>query len=198
MAAAWPCRASPPASVPESNRLSALEENCRTTRARFSLAAPPRPPPKPPPPKSPRPAAASGAAGAPGVRVMSRASVFRYKHKELDPQQVGRELKVDAVLTGSIAQHGDELVLSTELVKVDDGSHPWGEEYQRRKADLLTLQQEMAAEVSQRLQPNLTGEQRQRLTKLPTQSPEAYQLYVKGHYFLDRWSTESRKKAMTS
>jgi TolB-like protein/Tfp pilus assembly protein PilF len=133
----------------------------------------------------------------PGVRVMSRASVFRYKHKELDPQQVGRELKVDAVLTGSIAQHGDELVLSTELVKVDDGSHLWGKEYQRRKADLLTLQQEMAAEVSQRLQPNLTGAQRQRLTKLPTQSPEAYQLYVKGHYFLDRWSTESRKKAMT-
>jgi eukaryotic-like serine/threonine-protein kinase len=133
----------------------------------------------------------------PGVRVMSRASVFRYKHKELDPQQVGRELKVDAVLTGSIAQRGDELVLSTELVKVDDGSHLWGKEYQRRKADLLTLQQEMAAEVSQRLQPDLTGEQKRKLTKVPTQSPEAYQFYVKGHYFLDRWNTESRKKAMT-
>jgi tetratricopeptide (TPR) repeat protein len=115
----------------------------------------------------------------------------------IDPQQVGRDLKVDAVLTGSIAQHGDELVLSTELVKVDDGSHLWGRQYVRRKADLLALQQEMAAEVSQRLQPNLTGEQKQKLSRLPTQSPEAYQLYVKGHYFLDRWSTESRKKAMT-
>jgi tetratricopeptide (TPR) repeat protein len=61
---------------------------------------------------------------------------------------------------------------------------------------LLTLQQEVAAEVSQRLQPNLTGEQKQKLNRLPTQSPEAYQLYVKGHYFLDRWSTESRQKAM--
>jgi serine/threonine protein kinase/Tfp pilus assembly protein PilF len=132
----------------------------------------------------------------PEVRVMSRASVFRFKHKEIDPQQVGQELKVAAVLTGSISQHGDELVLNTELVKVDDGSHLWGKEYQGRKADLLTLQQEMAAQVSQRLQPNLTGAQKQKLSRLPTQSPEAYQLYVKGHYFLDRWSTESRKKAM--
>ncbi|MGA3351181.1 MAG: serine/threonine-protein kinase [Candidatus Sulfotelmatobacter sp.] len=132
----------------------------------------------------------------PEVRVMSRASVFRYKHKEVDPQQVGQELKVDAVLTGSIAQRGDQLVLNTELVKVNDGSHLWGKEYEGRKADLLTLQQEMAAQVSQRLQPNLTGAQKQKLSRLPTQSPEAYQLYVKGHYFLDRWSTESRKKAM--
>jgi len=132
----------------------------------------------------------------PEVRVMSRASVFRYKHKEIDPQQVGQDLKVDAVLTGRIAQHGDELVLNTELVKVDDGSHLWGKEYEGKKADLLTLQQEMAAQVSQRLQPNMTGAQKQNLSRLPTQSPEAYQLYVKGHYFLDRWSTESRKKAM--
>ena len=132
----------------------------------------------------------------PEVRVMSRASVFRYKHKEIDPQQVGQELKVDAVLTGSIAQHGDEWMLNAELVKVEDGSHLWGKEYEGRKADLLTLQQEMAAQVSQRLQPNLTGAQKQKLSRLPTQSPEAYQLYVKGHYFLDRWSTESRKKAM--
>jgi eukaryotic-like serine/threonine-protein kinase len=132
----------------------------------------------------------------PGVRVMSRASVFRYKRKEIDAQQMGRDLKVDAVLTGSIAQHDDQLLLSTELVKVDDGSHLWGKQYERKRTDLLTLQQEVAAEVSQRLQPNLTGEQKQKLNRLPTQSPEAYQLYVKGHYFLDRWSTESRQKAM--
>ncbi len=132
----------------------------------------------------------------PGVRVMSRASVFRYKRKEIDPQQIGRDLKVDAVLTGSIARRGDQLLLRAELVKVDDGSHLWGRKYEHRRADLLTLQQEMAADLSQRLQPNLTGEQKQKLSRLPTQSPEAYQLYVKGHYFLDRWSTEGRKKAM--
>jgi hypothetical protein len=131
-----------------------------------------------------------------GSFLMSRASVFRYKHKEIDPQQVGQELKVDTVLS-TITQRGDELTLSTELVKVGDGSHLWGKEYEGRKADLLTLQQEMAAQVSERLQPNLTGAQKQKLSRLPTQSPEAYQLYVKGHYFLDRWSTESRKKAMT-
>jgi serine/threonine protein kinase len=132
----------------------------------------------------------------PGVRVMSRASVFRYKRKEIDPQQVGRELKVNAVLTGSIAQQGDGLVLNTELVNVDDGSRLWGRKYEGKKSELLALQQEIAAQISQRLQPNLSGAQKRKLSRLPTQSPEAYQLYVKGHYFLDRWSTESRKKAM--
>jgi TolB-like protein/Tfp pilus assembly protein PilF len=132
----------------------------------------------------------------PDVKVMSRGSVFRYKHKEVDPQQVGRDLKVDAVLTGSIAQRGDRLVLNTELVKVDDGSHLWGKQYDRNQADVLTVQQEVAAEVSQRLQPKLTGEQKNHLATLPTQNAESYQLYVKGRYFFDRWSSDGRKKAL--
>ena len=61
--------------------------------------------------------------------VMSRSSVLRYKGKEIDPQQVGRELKVDAVLTGNIAQRGGQPVLNIELVKADDGSHLWGKQY---------------------------------------------------------------------
>jgi serine/threonine protein kinase/tetratricopeptide (TPR) repeat protein len=132
----------------------------------------------------------------PDVRVMSRGSVFRYKNKETDPQRVGRELKVDAVLTGNVARRGDQIVLSTELVNVDDGSHIWGKRYSGSAADLLTLQQEIAGDISQRLQPQLNGEQKQKLTKLPTDSPEAYQLYVKGRYFNDRFSADGRAKAL--
>ena len=132
----------------------------------------------------------------PEVRVMSRASVSRYKGKDIDPQQAGRELKVDAVLTGSISRQRDHLALSAELVKVDDGSHLWGKQYERSVADLLTLQQQIAAEVSQRLQPKLTADQKENLQRLPTQNLEAYQLYAKARYFFDRWSTEGRKQAV--
>ena len=132
----------------------------------------------------------------PDVRVMSRGSVFRYKNKETDPQRVGHELNVDAVLTGSVAKRGDQIVLSAELVNVDDGSHIWGKRYSGSAAEMLTLQQEIAGDISQRLQPQLSGEQKGKLAKLPTDSPEAYQLYVKGRYFDDRFTEDGRAKAL--
>jgi len=132
----------------------------------------------------------------PDVRVMSRGSVFRYKNKEIDPQRVGHELKVDAVLTGNVAERGGQIVLSTELVNVDDGSHIWGKRYSGSAADLLTLQQKIASDISQRLQPQLNEEQKQKLARLPTDSPEAYQLYVKGRYFNDRFTADGRAKAV--
>jgi eukaryotic-like serine/threonine-protein kinase len=132
----------------------------------------------------------------PDVRVMSRASVFRFKNKEIDPQEVGRELKVDAVLMGSIAQRADRLILNTELVKVEDGSHLWGKQYEGSQADTLALQQQIGAEVSQRLEPKLTDNQRQKLQKLPTQNTEAYQLYVKARFLFDQWTKEGRKESV--
>jgi TolB-like protein/Tfp pilus assembly protein PilF len=132
----------------------------------------------------------------PDVRVMSRGSVFRYKKKEADPQRVGHELKVEAVLTGNIAQKGNQFVLSVELVKVDDDSHIWGKRYSGSAADVLILQQEIAGDISQRLQPQLSGEQKQKLAKLPTDSSEAYQLYVMGRYFNDRYTADGRAKAL--
>jgi hypothetical protein len=105
-------------------------------------------------------------------------------------------LKVDAVLTGSIAQRGDHLLLNTELVKVDDGSHLWGKQYECGQADLLALQQGIGAEVSQRLETNLTDNRRQTPQKLPTQNEEAYELYVKARFFSNRWSEEGRKESV--
>ena len=132
----------------------------------------------------------------PEVRVMSRSSVVRYKQKSVDSQQAGRDLNVDAVLTGSIAQRGSQVVVSAELVKVADGSHLWGRQYERNSADMLALQQQIASDISQRLQPGLSGEQKQKLARLPTQNQQAYQLYVKGRYFFDRWHEADRKKAV--
>ncbi len=132
----------------------------------------------------------------PDVRVMSRSSVGRYKQQNVDSQKAGHDLNVDAVLTGRITQRGGQIMVSTELVKVADGSHLWGRQYQRDAADTLALQQQIGSDLSQRLQPSLSGEQKQKLARLPTQNPQAYQLYVKGRYFQDRWESADRAKAL--
>jgi len=132
----------------------------------------------------------------PDVRVMSRSSVGRYKQQNVDSQKAGHDLNVDAVLTGRITQRGGQVVVSAELVKVADGSHLWGRQYQRDAADTLALQQQIGSDLSQRLQPRLSGEQKQKLARLGTQNQQAYQLYVKGRYFDDRWETADRAKAL--
>jgi serine/threonine protein kinase len=132
----------------------------------------------------------------PDVRVMSRSSVDRYKQQSVDSQKAGHDLNVDAVLTGRITQRGGQVVVSAELVKVADGSHLWGRQYQRDSADMLALQQQIGSDLSQRLQPSLSGEQKEKLARLPTQNQQAYQLYVKGRYFDDRWEPAGRAKAL--
>ncbi len=131
----------------------------------------------------------------PDVRVMSRGSVVPYKSKQIDPQQVGRDLNVEAVLTGQLVQQGDEVRFTTELTKTADGSHLWGKQYGGKIADILALQQNIAAEISQQLQPKLSKNQKEELQRLPTQSPEAYQLYVKGRYLLDQWNPDGFKQS---
>ena len=132
----------------------------------------------------------------PDVRVMSRSSVERYKLQNVDSQKAGHDLNVDAVLTARITQRGGQVVVSAELVKVADGSHLWGRQYQRDAADMLALQQQIGSDLSQRLQPSLSGEQKQKLARLPTQNQQAYQFYVKGRYFQDRWEGADRAKAL--
>ena len=119
------------------------------------------------------------------LRVMARSTVFRYKGREADPQKAGRELGVDAVLTGRVVQRGDTLVVQADLVNVADGTQIWGEQYNRKLTDLMALQSEIARDVSQKLRARLSGEDAQKLAKNYTENVEAYQLYLKGryHYF---------------
>jgi TolB-like protein/Tfp pilus assembly protein PilF len=119
----------------------------------------------------------------PHPKVMSRNSVFRYKGREADAQAMGRDLKVQAVLTGRVVQRGDGLSISAELVDVWDNSHLWGEQYNRRLSEILTTQEEIAKEISERLRLKLTGEEKSRLTRRSTDDTEAYQLYLKGRFF---------------
>jgi serine/threonine protein kinase/tetratricopeptide (TPR) repeat protein len=132
----------------------------------------------------------------PNLKVMSRSSIFHYKGREIDPETVGRELKVKAVLTGRLVQQGDSLFLSTELVNTSDDSHIWGEEFNRKTSDILPLQQELAQIVAQKLRVKLSSEQQQTFARQGTQNPEAYVLYVRGRYSWDKLTEESLKQAV--
>jgi TolB-like protein len=132
----------------------------------------------------------------PHLKVMSRSSVFHYKGREIDPQAVGRELKVKAVLTGRLVQHDDNLFLSTELVNASDDSHIWGEEFNRKASDILPLQQELAQIIAQKLRVKLSSGQQQAFARQGTQNPEAYALYVRGRSSWDQLTEKSLKEAI--
>src|SRR5207248_2722576 len=101
----------------------------------------------------------------PELRVMARTTVFSYKGRELSPQKVGHDLNVDAVLLGRIAQRGDNLTIQTDLVSVADGSELWGDQYNRKVSDLLTVQGDIAKEIYDNLRPKLTGQEITKLAK---------------------------------
>jgi len=132
----------------------------------------------------------------PNLKVMSRSSVFHYKGRDIDPQTVGRELNVKAVLTGRLVQQGDSLFLSAELVNTSDDSHVWGEEFNRKTSDILPLQQELAQIIAQKLRVKLSSERQQTFARQGTQNPEAYALYVRGRYSWDKLTEESLKQAV--
>jgi serine/threonine protein kinase/tetratricopeptide (TPR) repeat protein len=124
----------------------------------------------------------SSLAHVPQLKVKSRNSVFRYKGKDVDVQKVGKELTVDALLTGRVAQHGDMVQVSADLTNVQDNTEIWGEQYERKASDIIALQQQIAGDIVGKLRSSMTGAEKQRVTKQGTQNPEAYQLYVKGRY----------------
>jgi TolB-like protein/Tfp pilus assembly protein PilF len=137
----------------------------------------------------------------PKLKVMARSTVFRYKNrdgqsKEMDAQNVGRELRVRAVLTGFVKHVGDRLQINVELVDANDGAQLWGETYNRPLADLMTLQEEMSAEIVEKLRLRLTGAEKKKLRKKTTENSEAYQLYLKGRYHWNKRTEDSLKRGI--
>jgi serine/threonine protein kinase/tetratricopeptide (TPR) repeat protein len=132
----------------------------------------------------------------PQLRVMARGTVFTYKGREVDPRAVGRELRVDTVLTGRISRRGGALLVSTELVRSADGSQIWGEQYNRPVEDLLAVQEELSREISEKLPLRLSGEDKERMARGQTESREAYHLLLKGRFHANKRSEEGLRKAI--
>ena len=130
------------------------------------------------------------------LRVMARSATFRYKGQEVDPQEIGQKLGVHAVLTGRVRQLGDRLIIGAELVDVADGTQFWGERYERKPSDIFETQEEIAREISDKLQVAVSGPQRDLLAKRDTDDAEAYKLYLKGTYYRGKWTEEGFKKSV--
>jgi serine/threonine-protein kinase len=130
------------------------------------------------------------------IKVRSRNSVFRYKGRETDPQTVGRELRVRAVLTGRVEKRADELSTSVELIDTQDESVLWGERYTRRLSDLVGLQEELARDVAANLRLRLSGAEQTQLVKNYATNSEAYQLYLQGRYYWNKRTAAGFQKAI--
>jgi DNA-binding SARP family transcriptional activator len=131
-----------------------------------------------------------------GLRVLASSTVFRYKGRGADPQEVGRALGARAVLTGRVLQLGDRLVIRVELVNTSDGAQIWGEQYDGHVSDVLAVQEEIAQRISEKLQLRLTSEERGRLAGRHTESTEAYHAYLRGHYFWNKRTEDGLRKGI--
>jgi len=118
----------------------------------------------------------------PELKVRSRNSVFRYKGKDVDVQKVGDELGVSALVSGRVIPHGDNVEVNAELTAVRDNTEIWGQHYSGKSADIISLQQQIAGDIAEKLRSKISPSEKQQVTKLGTQNPEAYELYLKGRY----------------
>jgi serine/threonine-protein kinase len=132
----------------------------------------------------------------PGLRVMSRTSVFHYKGKPANPVSVGKELRVSAVVVGRIETVGDKLVVSAELVDTRDNALIWGNRYQTARSDLFSVQDSLASEIAHMLRLQLGGREQELLTKRHTADPRAYELYLKGRFQWNKRNAEGLYNAI--
>lgn len=122
----------------------------------------------------------------PNLSVKARSSVFRYKGKETDAKTIGSELGVQALLNGRVIQRGDQLSLNLELIDAQTENVIWTDQYDRKSSDLVSLQNEIARDVSSRLRLKLSGADEEVLAKNYTADSEAYRLYLQGRFYWNK------------
>jgi eukaryotic-like serine/threonine-protein kinase len=132
----------------------------------------------------------------PKLRVMSPSTVFTYKGRGVDPREVGHNLHVAVVLQGRVTKFGDALRIKVDLVNATDGSELWGEEYNPKMADILGAQSDISRKIVVKLRLRLTGDEEKRLAKPATENPEAYQLYLKGRYYAEKFTQDGVQKGI--
>ncbi|HJS51181.1 MAG TPA: tetratricopeptide repeat protein [Pyrinomonadaceae bacterium] len=130
----------------------------------------------------------------PELNVKARTSVFRYKGKEIDPLSTGRELSVQAILTGRLVKQDNSVTLYTELVDTSTENTLWTGSYTRPLANVVLLQNELARDVAAKLQARFSGADQKRLSSPQTKNEEAYRLYLAGRYHLNRLTDDGFRK----
>jgi TolB-like protein/DNA-binding winged helix-turn-helix (wHTH) protein len=131
------------------------------------------------------------------LKVIARTTAFRYKGKETDPQAIGRDLRVDAIITGRVMHQGDSLIVQADLLNTTEGAQVWGARYSRRLSDIFAVQEEIAQEIAGNLQFKLTGEQKRALSRRYTENILAYQNYMLGWARMQRRTPQDFLSAIT-
>jgi TolB-like protein len=132
----------------------------------------------------------------PGLRVVSRSSAFSFKGKNISPVEAGRQLKVQAVITGRVQQRGDSLVVSAELVDAATDAQIWGERYERKASELMAVQGDIARALAAQLRPQMSSEAEGQMAARPTTNSQAYELYLRGRFHWNRRDRESLAKGL--
>jgi TolB-like protein/Tfp pilus assembly protein PilF len=132
----------------------------------------------------------------PGLKVIARSSAFRYKGKNANAEEAAHALGVKSILTGRVLRHGENLEISVELMDARDKTHMWGGQYNRRGRDLMTMQQDIAQEISRTLRLKLSSAEQSRVGDLHTANGEAYELYLKGRFYWNKRTGESLTKSV--
>jgi serine/threonine protein kinase/cytochrome c-type biogenesis protein CcmH/NrfG len=133
----------------------------------------------------------------PELKVRSRNSVFRYKKKDVDVQKVGNDLAVSALVSGRVTPHGDNVEVSAELTDVRDNTEIWGQHYSGKSTDIISLQQQIAGDIADKLRSKLSVSEKKQVTKQGTQNSEAYELYLKGRYSWNKRTGPELAKAIS-
>jgi serine/threonine protein kinase/tetratricopeptide (TPR) repeat protein len=134
----------------------------------------------------------------PNVRVVPRSLVFRYKGLQADPAAIGMALNARTILTGRVTQVGDILHIQAEMVDTSTESQLWGEQFHHKLTEVMTVQEEIAWQISEALRLKLTAAQKKNLRKRATVSPDAYQAYLRGRHHWNNWSADSFRRAVDS
>ena len=132
----------------------------------------------------------------PDLKVTSHRAAFTYRAKDIDVAQVGRELGVQAVLTGRVSASGDAVTVTLELVDARDNSHVWGDRYTRKLSELVSLDTEIPLAIAGRLGSPPGGETQQRFAKQQTANAEAYRLFLQGRASFEKWTKEGAQTAI--
>lgn len=128
--------------------------------------------------------------------IIARTSAMHYKHTDKPADQIGRELRVDYVLEGSVRRSGDHVRVTAQLIQVQDQTHIWAETYDRDLREFLALQRDVAGAIAEKIEIKLTPSQHLRFSSVRSVNPEAYELYLKGRYFWNKRDAEGLKKAL--
>jgi len=132
----------------------------------------------------------------PGLQVIARTTAFRYKGKDADPEKVGQDLHVNEVLTGTLLERGDMVIVQLELVDVAKNSLLWHAQYTRRTVEIQSVEGDIVRAVSERLERPLSSEQASQLAARRTDNTEAFQMYLMGRFNLNKRTEEGFTKAI--